>query len=161
EETVDGAYYNPLDFLMYWANWVKNFSRCGQPSPDVPATADAPSAVHSEACPPSLKGVKLAWKFEAISLEINCEKVSVEASTTVEGWFGVFGEFNYAPHSGKMTVFAGPKASTKIPGTTIGGSFKDGLYVSFDGQGHPTDFGFRTSVSGAAGMGPFSIKGSD
>jgi hypothetical protein len=167
EETVDDAYYQPVKLLGFWAGWVKN-SRCGQPAPDVPATPDAPTTPHSEACPPSLKGVKLSWKLGGdaklgvpfdLAVDINCEKVSVEASAPIEGWFGVFGSLDYSPRSGKTTVFAGPKLGAKIPGTSLGASFKDGLYLSFDRQGHATDFGFRTSVSSSAAFGPFSIKG--
>jgi hypothetical protein len=33
--------------------------------------------------------------------------------------------------------------------------------VSFAQNGDVGDFGFRTSVSGSAGFGPFAIKGSD
>jgi hypothetical protein len=122
---------------------------------------DAPQTPVPEPCPPSVRGVKLAWKIEAVSLEVNCEKVSVEASVPVNAWISVFGQLDWSPRSGKMTVFAGPKLSAKIPGTSLGASFKDGLYLQVGKDGYVADFGFRTSVSASAGFGPFSIKGGD
>jgi tetratricopeptide (TPR) repeat protein len=161
ETKVDGIYQEPFFSINWWVSFAKN-EQCGHATP-APYTAamESPGTPHPEPCPPSVRGVKLAVKLEAVSLEVNCEKVSVEASATVQGWFGVFGQLDWSPRSGKMTVFAGPKASAKIPGTSIGASFKDGLYLQVGRDGYVADFGFRTSVSGSAGFGPFSIKGGD
>jgi tetratricopeptide (TPR) repeat protein len=160
EEKVEGFWNEPIITLTYWTFWAK-YERCMQSPGSFSAPIEAPGTPHPEACPPSIRGVKLAWKLEAFTLEVNCEKVSVEASTTVEGWFGVFGQLDWSPRSGKMTIFGGPKASAKIPGTNIGGSFKDGLYLQLGRDGYIADFGFRTTVSGNAGFGPFAIKGSE
>jgi tetratricopeptide (TPR) repeat protein len=160
EMAVDHTWQEPLMSLSYYAVWARN-QRCGTSAGDQSAPVEALTTPSPEPCPPSVRGVKLAWKVEAFSLEVNCEKVSVEASATVEGWFGVFGQLDWSPRSGKTTIFAGPKVSAKIPGTSLGGSFKDGLYLQIGKDGYVGDFGFRTSVSGSAGFGPFSIKGSD
>jgi tetratricopeptide (TPR) repeat protein len=157
---VDTYWLEPQQTVAYWATFAHN-ERCGTADAGYSAATDAPQTPVPEPCPPSVRGVKLAWKLEAVSVEVNCEKVSVEASATVEGWFGVFGQLDWSPRSGKMTVFAGPKASGKIPGTSIGGSFKDGLYLQIGKDGYIADFGFRTSVSGSAGFGPFSFKGGE
>jgi tetratricopeptide (TPR) repeat protein len=157
---VETYWSEPFQTLDYWALHARN-ERCGKAETGNTAALDAPQTPVPEPCPPSVRGVKLAWKLEAVSLEVNCEKVSVEASATVYGWFGVFGQLDWSPRSGKTTVFAGPKVGAKIPGTSIGASFKDGLYVQFGKDGYVGDFGFRTSVSASAGFGPFSIKGGD
>jgi hypothetical protein len=160
EDKTDHTWSEMWDTLLYWTNYAQG-EQCGHAPTTYDAPQEAPNMPRPEACPPSVRGVKLSLKFEAVALEVNCEKVSVEASATVEGWIGVFGQFDWSPRSGKMTVFAGPKASGKIPGTSIGASFKDGLYVQMGRDGYLADFGFRTSVSGNAGFGPFSIKGAD
>jgi hypothetical protein len=146
-----------------------NFGGCSSASVDVPSAPSAPTLPHSEACPASVRGVKLAWKLGSdkeagipfdLSLDVNCEKVSLEVGGSVSGWFGGFGQLDYSPRTGKISVFAGPKASAKIPGTSLGASFKDGLYLTIK-NGGVDDFGFRTSASTSAGFGPFSIKGGD
>jgi tetratricopeptide (TPR) repeat protein len=160
EVGVDHMYAEQFDTLIWWTFFAKN-ERCMQSPGSYDAPVETPTMPRPDPCPPSVRGVKLAWKVEAFTLEVNCEKVSLEAAATVEGWFGVFGQLDWSPRSGKMTVFAGPKASGKIPGTNIGGSFKDGLYVTIGKDGYLADFGFRASVSGNAGFGPFAIKGSE
>jgi hypothetical protein len=157
----------PLDRLAAIAHG--SFGGCSSASVDVPAAVPGPTLPHSEACPASVKGVKLGWKLGAdksagipfdLSIDVNCEKVSVEVGGSVSGWFGAFGQLDYSPRNGKISVFAGPKASAKIPGTSIGASFKDGLYLTIK-NGGVDDFGFRTSASTSTGFGPFSIKGGD
>jgi hypothetical protein len=157
---VDEYWLEPQQTLGYWATFAHN-ERCGKADTSSSAALDPPQTPTPEPCPPSVRGVKLAWKIEAVSLEVNCEKVSVEASVPVNAWISVFGQLDWSPRSGKMTVFAGPKVSAKIPGTTIGASFKDGLYLSIGKDGYVADFGMRASVSASAGFGPFSIKGGD
>ena len=169
-DSVESTWTMPMGALTFWVNTAKNMY-CGKPPASPPdGFADAPVTPHSEPCPPFVKGVKLSWKFAPVKgdgipfdlgIEVNCDKVSLETSGAIEGWVGVFGQVDWSPRSGKMTVFAGPKLNAKIPGTSIGGSFKDGLYVTFKGDDSIGDFGFRTSVSGAVGFGPFSIKGGD
>jgi tetratricopeptide (TPR) repeat protein len=160
EEKVDGFWFEPFDTLTWWTFFAKD-ERCMQSPGSYDAPVEAPTTPRPDPCPPEVRGVKLAWKLEAVSVEVNCEKVSVEASAAVQGWIGVFGQLDWSPRSGKITIFGGPKLSAKIPGTGIGGSFKDGLYLQFGKDGNVGDFGFRTSVSGTAGFGPFAIKGSD
>jgi hypothetical protein len=162
DESIEATWASPLQALNIWANRAR-LMYCGTPAPDPPApSTDGPVTTHSEPCPPSIRGVKLSWKLAGdFALDVNCDKVSVEVSTVVQGWFGAFAQLDWSPRSGKMTIFAGPKLGAKIPGTSLGGSFKDGLYVTFKGDDSIGDFGFRTSVSGGAGFGPFSIKGGD
>ena len=112
------------------------------------------------ACPTAAAPLRLPPRAPSASLALTAGS-TLEAAATVQGWFGVFGQIEWAPRSGKFTIFGGPKVSGKIPGTEIGGSFKDGLYVQIGKDGYLADFGFRTSVSGNAGFGPFAIKGSE
>src|SRR4051812_5486599 len=156
----------------FWATNVRN-SQCHEDAgaSEQPGSAE-PQTPHSPACPDFLKGVKFGWKIGKdaalgvpfdISLEVSCEKVSLEVSGKVAGgdnWIGAFGEVSYTPGNGRFTLFGGPKAGAKIPGTTLGGSFKDGLYLTVDGQGI-ADAGFRASPSVEAGLDQLRIKGSN
>jgi tetratricopeptide (TPR) repeat protein len=151
---------SPMAPLGYWFATARQVN-CGQPTGAETVEYQRPDVPHSDPCPPSVRGVKLAWSLGGSTIEVNCEKVSIEVGAKVEGWFGAFGQIDYNPRTGRLMVFAGPKVSGKIPGTGIGGSFKDGLYLRFTGDGHLDDFGFRTSVSGSVGFGPMSIKGGD
>lgn len=170
EQSIEATWAAPLQALGFWAHDAR-LMFCGNPPPSVPdPPLDGPATERSEPCPPFVKGIKLSWKFGDgksagvpydLAVDVNCDKVSLEASGQVEGWLGAFGQLDWSPRSGKMTIFAGPKVGAKIPGTSIGGSFKDGLYITFKGDDSIGDFGFRTSVSGSAGFGPFSIKGGD
>lgn len=159
-------------YAGFWATYVRN-SQCHQDAgPSEQPGPAQPETPHSPACPDFLKGVKFGWKIGSdaklgvpfdISLEVACEKVSLEVSGKVVGgdnWIGAFGEISYAPGAGKVTVFGGPKAGVKIPGTSLGGSFKDGIYVTVGSDGI-RDVGFRASPSVEAGLDQLRIKGSD
>jgi tetratricopeptide (TPR) repeat protein len=158
----------------FWAGPLRNSGCWGDaPAPEAPTDGRDAAPERSAPCPPFLKGVKFGFKVGKdpkmglpfdLAVDVNCEKVSIEIGAKVVGkdnYLGVFGQFDYAPGTGKVTLFGGPKASGKIPGTPLGGSIKDGLYVRFNRDGSLDDAGFRVSPGVQAGAGPFTIKGGD
>jgi tetratricopeptide (TPR) repeat protein len=138
------------------------------PSPGGDRDADVSRATP---CSPFLRGVRFGFKIGAdakaglpfdIAVDVNCEKVSIEIGAKVVGkdnYLGVFGQLDYAPGTGKLTLFGGPKASGRIPGTNIGGSIKDGIFVRFNRDGSVDDAGFRVSATAQGGLDAFTIKG--
>jgi hypothetical protein len=103
---------------------------CGTATGAYSVAVQPPITPHSDPCPPSVRSIKLGWKLAAdkaagipfdLAIDVNCEKVSLELGGSVNGWIGAFGQRDYNPRAGKITLFAGPKASAKIPGTSIGG----------------------------------------
>jgi tetratricopeptide (TPR) repeat protein len=172
DDFVDGQFNTWIPtYAASWGNLVRLTQCWEDPSaPQPPGTTEVQTP-HSPPCSDFLRGVKLAWKIGRdadlgipfdISIEVNCEKVSVEASGKVAGgdygWIGAFGEVSYAPGTGKVSIFGGPKAGGKIPGTSIGGSIKDGIYVTVSEEG-VEDVGFRVSPSVQVGLDSFSVKG--
>ena len=172
DDYVDGQFNTWIStYAGFWANLVRLtvcYEDPSNPVPPGPAKVETP---HAEPCSDFLRGVKFAFKIGKdaklglpfdLSIEVNCEKISVEASGKVAGgdlgWIGAFGEVSYAPATGKVTVFGGPKAAGKIPGTSIGGSIKDGIYVTVGPDG-VDDVGFRVSPTAQVGLDSFSVKG--
>ena len=107
---------------------------------------------------PTPKGPE--WEAE---VEVNCERVKVELAASVLGlqdyaWLGAFAQLEYNAHTGKTTVFAGPKGGVSIPGTAFGGSAKDGVYITFDSEGDVDDVGLRFTAEGSASGNPVAIK---
>ena len=173
DDFVDGQFNTWIPtYAGFWAATTKNTGCNETAAPTEQPGSSEPQTPHSPPCSDFLRGVKFAWKIGKdsklglpfdISLEVNCEKVSLEVSGKVAGgdnWIGAFGEVTYTPGNGRVTIFGGPKAGAKIPGTSFGGSFKDGLYVTLDSQG-VADAGFRASPSVEVGVDQFRIKGSD
>lgn len=172
DDLVDSQFNTWIStYTGFWANLVRLTQCWEDPAAPGPPGSAMPDTPHSEPCSEFLRGVKFAWKVEKdselgipfdFSIEVNCEKINVEVSGRVAGskdnWIGAFGEVSYMPATGKVTIFGGPKASGKIPGTSIGGSIKDGLYVTISNEG-VTDAGFRVSPTVQAGLDQFSIKG--
>lgn len=172
DDFVDGQFNTWIPtYAGFWASLVYLTQCWDNPSAtEQPGTTEV-GTPHAEPCSDFLRGVKIAWKIGRdeklgipfdFSIEVNCEKISVEASGKVAGgdlgWIGAFGEVSYAPGTGKFTVFGGPKAGGKIPGTSIGGSFKDGIYVTVGSDG-VKDVGFRVSPTVQVGLDNFSVKG--
>ena len=163
ESHVDAQLYSLTFNAMLWSGAT---AVCAEPEPGAPLPDGAlPGVEASEKCPPWLRAVRLKLKYSFAEVEINCEKVKLEVSGKVGGskdnWIGAFAEVEYATHTGKVTVFGGPKGSVKIPGTPFGGSIKDGIYIRFGSNGSVDDVGMRVKAEGAVSADPIQIKGGD
>jgi hypothetical protein len=109
-------------------------------------TATEPTLQSSDACSGLLKAAKLQGTlFDAVSVNINCEKVTAELS---EPGLGPFLSLD-KPRSGDWTVFMGVKGS--IPGFT--GKF--GVYIRGNDQSF-TDAGIKSAAS--IGSGPLKVQ---
>jgi hypothetical protein len=133
----------------------------GPPDP----SAKQPGEPAADNCPPEVAGVKFTIKHEYATFTVNCEKLELELVAKVGSAggldLGVFGSAELNFHSGKVTIFGGPKGSLKWPGTQIGGSVKDGIYVTVSKNGFE-DAGVRVSVSAQAALDEgFGVKASD
>jgi tetratricopeptide (TPR) repeat protein len=172
EQQLDMVFF-PLVQQAY--GWGAQARVCKEP---VPANADGVpdmGLAGAEKCPPWLRAVRIRWKWTGgrqdsaktppweAEIEVNCERVKIELAGAVAGlmdyaWLGAFAQLEYSPHTGKTTVFAGPKGGVKVPATQFGGSAKDGIYVTFDAEGDVDDVGLRFTADGGWSTNPVSIK---
>lgn len=89
-------------------------------------------------------------KLGVADVSATCEEVGFELGAT-EG-ISPFGAVTYGFRTGDTTVFVGGKAGAEVPGTTIGLSAHDGVYVTFDSTGKVADAGIRVAVDADAGV---------
>ncbi|HEY5159684.1 MAG TPA: hypothetical protein VII83_01305 [Gaiellaceae bacterium] len=146
--------------LMLAANWVYLADEgvasefCLGPPPTAPAAGTLPNQDDSKACPPSLKGVKVAFKVsDVFKFSVACEKIEFEIAT--KGWLGAFANVSYNPKSGQTTVFTGGKMSGG------GATGKVGGFMTIGRDGSPIDGGIRVSGSMEVGAGGASISRSN
>jgi len=90
--------------------------------------------------------------------EVSADCENIEAKIATEGALGAFLKVSHGVRSGETTVFAGPQGEVKIPGTNIGATIEDGLYIKVDRDGNLKDIGFRVAVGGTVGAGAVSIS---
>jgi len=99
-----------------------------------------------------------------VSFKANCDKIAVEADAKLGVDMGPFkaalgGFIEVAvDRAGDITVYGGPKfnAETNPGPVALGGSVKDGMYITFDADGIK-EVGGRIDLSNAASAG--SLKG--
>lgn len=171
ESQLDTIYF-PL--VQHAYAWGVKAGVCKEPVPAVPGEDPDMTLAGSEKCPAWLRAVRIRWKWKGgregakstpweAEIEVNCERVKLELAAAVVGHqdyarLGAFAQLEYSPHTGKTTVFAGPKGGVTVPGTQFGGSAKDGVYVTFDSEGDIDDAGLRFTADGGASENPVSIK---
>jgi len=104
-------------------------------------------------CAQVLAGVKFSVKLgDYIKVSANCEQIGLEvAAPSSIPWVGGFAEGSINFVKGKSTIFAGAKEALKLPGTGIGVSAKEGVYLTMGGGGLE-DVGLRVSTTGAFGL---------
>jgi hypothetical protein len=144
-------YLQLINRLRDW-NLAMKASNCDSVPPTETPKVDNGVQKDSAACPPALKGVKLAVKFgDFVKLSANCEQVGIEvASKSDVLWIGFFGEGSFNFVNGRGTIFAGVKAGGKIPETAISVSAKEGVYLTVGSSGFE-DIGMRVATSGSFG----------
>jgi hypothetical protein len=107
-------------------------------------------------CPSGLQGIDFSLNLGLASLSINCEEVSIGASSP--GWIGAFGNVSHNFRSGSTTIFAGPQVGANIQAGPFGGGAQAqvGGYITINGQGTITDVGMRGQISAGGSVGPAS-----
>ena len=107
-------------------------------------------------CPSGLQGIDFSLNLGLASFSINCEEVSVGASSP--GWIGAFGNISHNFRSGSTTIFAGPQVGTTIQVGPFGGGAQAqvGGYITISGEGTITDIGMRGQISAGGSIGPAS-----
>ncbi len=120
---------------------VPDFDPAPEPQASVPQKEKGPPC-------PFQNGTKLKVSVIVASVSVDCESIEVEGG---EGII-VGGKYNFKNKSTELTIAAGVKASlgAEPVGTDIEVGASSGMTVTFDKNGQPTDFGFKTSVSGTA-----------
>lgn len=123
----------------------------GQESID--ASGGAPTFNEAQACPNFVKGVKLAVKIAGLTMNVNCEKIEMEAAASQA--LGLFGQVTVDFARDNVTAFVGAKAKINIGPVEL--SAKEGLYVTAN-KGGLTDAGMKVSTTGAITNGTIAGK---
>ncbi len=110
----------------------------------------------SSICSAADKALKATLNLEVLTISVECEKFTVEAST---GPVGLFAEASYNTRSGQTTVFAGAKAGAELP-SGFGTSSKSGMYVTTGSDGSIVDCGARFGTGASTGS-AVSLNASD
>jgi hypothetical protein len=142
--------------ILYERAWAIKLwgSNCHPEAPLEPnPQTDDGSNDNPKNCSQVLAGVKFAVKLgDYIKVSANCEQVGLEVAATGSiPWLGGFAEGSINFVKGTSTIFAGAKEAVKLPGTGIGVSAKEGVYLTLGGDGLE-DVGLRVSTTGAFGL---------
>jgi hypothetical protein len=120
------------------------------PQQDINGNLNAPGV---PPCPSGLQGIDFGLNLGILSFTVNCEEVSIGASSP--GWIGAFGQVSHNFQSGSTTIFVGPQIGTSIQAGPFGGGAQAqvGGYITISSQGEITDVGMRGQVSAGASVG--------
>jgi tetratricopeptide (TPR) repeat protein len=141
----------------FWVHVLDNHAdHCvGADPPQQPPDAVGPPAVPGGTpCPPELKAISFALTLGPISVNGNCDEITVGGATP--GWIGAFGEVTYG-RDGSVTVIAG--ARTGVGLGPAGAEVRAGIYVRSDATGIQ-DVGARVGSSVSVSAGPLQYGSS-
>ena len=131
------------------ANWLF----CLGSATETDETGEEPTLEESEACPEFVKGVKLAVKVAGLTINVNCEKVELEAAASQA--MGLFGQVTVDLKKDTVTAFVGAKGKINLGLMEL--SAKEGLYITAN-KGGLTDAGMKVSTTGALNVGKIAGK---
>ncbi len=148
DATLLGQYYGLLSgAIIFWVdseNLWKGLCIPGSSTPPPNSNFRPPTYKNSPPCPDWLQSINIKIKvLSSLSMELRCEKVKIEASTS--GLIGIFGSVEFNTRSGKTTVMVGPKIGGSLGNVEFGA--KGGFYVTVDSHGTVSDFGEKFSAS--------------
>ena len=107
----------------------------------------------AEKCPQFVSGIKLAVKIAGLTINVNCEKVEMEASASEA--MSLFGQVTVNFKRDTVTAFVGAKGKISIGPVEL--SAKEGLYITAQ-KGGLTDVGIKVSTTGAINAGNLAGK---
>ncbi|MDB5076239.1 MAG: hypothetical protein JWO42_2418, partial [Chloroflexi bacterium] len=162
---AENLYYTSL-FGLVWSwdvsEWGHRFTCVqgeGAASPDLawPAPRQTPPAAE---CGPGVAAphnlvITLPPPFDHVSLKANCESISAQIESPepgIKAFIAVGGDLR----NGETTVIIGPKIGGSIPGTSFGGGFETGIYVTTDRTGIK-DWGLSANLTGSAALSPHGL----
>jgi hypothetical protein len=97
------------------------------------------------------EGEGVAW-----SIKQSCSSTDYEADVSPVPFLAGFAKASYNTDGSGITFFVGSKASGSVAGSSA--SFESSLYVTLNGQGRITDFGWDVGPEAEAGAGPVKIQ---
>jgi hypothetical protein len=147
DSVLNNLYYVALfgDTVFPWAGAESTYKLfCAPGTGTPPAHSDWPSPTYepSPACPTALKGVNVKLKMGIFDIELQCEKIKIEA-VAKGGLVDIFGNVSVNPWNGQTTVEVGPKIGQDLG--PFQATVKGGFYITV-GKNGISDFGERFSA---------------
>lgn len=114
------------------------------------ATDQTDAVAASAACPSGLAGKSFGLVFAFLTLNVDCENVSLEAEAG--GVLGGFVRVTKSFKNGKTTIYGGPRGKASAFG--VGAGTKTGVYVTAGADGSISDVGIRVETGVDLSAGP-------